>query len=254
MEIRYATGCPYEDYENGVMNLDVLLENGDTVSVGDVIKIEMMDDSVIEREVKIINPKKAGDYYPVSKEARESNWGRSKKPVLSVTGECGCSLVVLDCNPCDVKTQENIDAKAFFDEKNSRFCLTPYIELHMGEESIYDHINHSFSVPDKVILYLQTKELYFFCPGLYQHPFHEETTLCGPYVYTDGYYYWDRDTWKYVLKYGLTLPQQFIDHVMTDEASIFLNQNHNGDWHLAEHPNTLNLLPKDSGDIPLDQF
>ena len=124
----------------------------------------------------------------------------------------------------------------------------------MGEESIYDHIDRTFSVPEEVILYLQTKELYFFCLVLYPHPFHDDTTLCGPYVYTDGYYYWDRDTWKYVLKYGLTLPQQFMNYVMTDKATEFLNQKHNGDWHLAEQENTLNLLPKDSGDIPLDKF
>ena len=83
MEICHVYGCAYEDYEHAVMELDVRLDANETVSVGDIIKIEMMDDSVIEREVKIINPKKAGDYYPVSKKARESNWARSKKPVLS---------------------------------------------------------------------------------------------------------------------------------------------------------------------------
>jgi hypothetical protein len=254
MEIRHAYGCPYEDYEHGIMELDVQLEANETVSVGYMIRIEMMDDTFIEREVKIINPQYAGDFYPVSKKARESDWGRSKNPILSVTGECSCRLIVLDCQPSDVKTQENFDTKAFFDEMNSRFCLTPYTELRLGEESIYDNIDHSFSVPEKVILYLQTKELYFLCPGLYKHPFHEETTLCGPYAYSDGYYYWDRDTWKYVVKYGLTLPQQFIDYVMTDKATEFMNQKHNSDLHLAEKENTINLLPKDSGDIPLDQF
>ncbi len=74
------------------MELYVKLDVNETVSLGDIIKIEMMDGSVIEREVKIINPKKAGDYYSVSKEARELNWGRSKKPVLSVTGECQCNI------------------------------------------------------------------------------------------------------------------------------------------------------------------
>ena len=57
-----------------------------------------------------------------------------------------------------------------------------------------------------------------------------------------------------MVKYGLVLPQQFIDYVMTDKAAEFLDQKHNSDWHLAERKNILNLLPEDSGDIPLDQF
>ena len=61
MKIRHAMGCPYEDYENAAMVLEVQLEANETVSVGDEIRIEMMDDSFIEREVKIINPKKAGN-------------------------------------------------------------------------------------------------------------------------------------------------------------------------------------------------
>lgn len=254
MEIRHAFGCPYEDYKGAVINLEVQLEADETISVGDLIRIEMLNDSFIEREVKLINPKKAGDYYPVSKKARESNWRRSKKPVLSVTGECYCTLIIQDCRSSDVKTKENIAVQAFFDEVQRRFCLTPYKELHMGEESIYDHIDRSVSVPDRVILYLQTKEPYYMCPGIYAHPFHDTKQLLGPYVYTDGYYYWDRDTWKYVVKYGLVLPQQFIDYVMTDKAAEFLDQKHNSDWHLAERKNILNLLPEDSGDIPLDQF
>ena len=40
------------------MELSVKLDVNETVSLGDIIKIEMMDGSVIEREVKIINPKK----------------------------------------------------------------------------------------------------------------------------------------------------------------------------------------------------
>ena len=129
MKIRHAMGCPYEDYENAAMVLEVQLEANETVSVGDEIRIEMMDDSFIEREVKIINPKKAGDFYPVSKEARESDCARSKKPVLSVTGECYCTLIVLDCHPRDVKTQENIDAKAFSDERIIDSVLEP---VHIG--------------------------------------------------------------------------------------------------------------------------
>lgn len=254
MEILYAYGCPYEDYDNAVMTLSVRLEANENVSVGDTIKIKKIDDLIIEREVKIINPKKAGDFFPVSKKARESNWSRSKNLMQTVSGECVCELIVLDCKPSDVKTKENIAAHKTFEERQHRFCITPYKELNLGEESIYDYIDFSFSVPDRAIMYLQTKELYFLCPGIYSHPFQYKKDLLGPYVYTDGYYYWDRDTWKYVVKYGLVLPQQFIDYVMTDDATKFLEQKHNSDWHLVKHENVLNLLPNDSGDIPLAQF
>lgn len=254
MKILSVAGCPYEDNKGEVLNLYVKLDSGEKIAKGDTVRIEMMDDSFLEREIKIINPKFAGDFAEVSEKTKLSGWKRSKTPTISVTGECVCNLVVMNVPYHEVKTDEEINARKMAAERARRFCLTPYNELKMGEESIYDHIDKSISVPDKVILYLQTKELYFFCPGIYNHPFKDNSKLLGPYVYTDGYYYWDRDTWKYVVKYGLVLPQEFIDYVMTDEATKFLDQKYNSDWHLTERKNMLNLLPKDSGDIPLDQF
>ena len=61
MEILYVGECPYEDNKGEVLNLQVRLEEGEILMEGGNIEIEMMDDSVIEREVKIINPKQAGD-------------------------------------------------------------------------------------------------------------------------------------------------------------------------------------------------
>ena len=43
-------------------------------------------------------------------------------------------------------------------------------------------------------------------------------------MYTDGKYHWDRDTWKYVVKYHVTLPQEFIDHVMSEEGAAFIER------------------------------
>lgn len=43
-------------------------------------------------------------------------------------------------------------------------------------------------------------------------------------MYTDGKYSGDGDTWKPVVKYGLTLPQSFIDHVMSDEVTAFIEK------------------------------
>ena len=133
-------------------------------------------------------------------------------------------------------------------------CITPYLELRCGDESIYDYVRKDYSVPDKVIKYLQTQKLYYMCPGIYQHPFREGVRLLGPYVYTDGYYYWDRDTWKYVLKYGLVLPQEFVDHVMSDESTAFIDEYYGKTWRFKERENLLNLLPDDHGDVDLNDF
>ena len=92
-------------------------------------------------------------------------------------------------------------------------------------------------MPNKVIAYLQTTMPFVMSPGFYDHPFKTGTHLLGPYRYTDGKYYWDRDTWKYVLKYNLVLLQEFIGHVMSDEGTSFLEKcakavNYNLVWNL----------------------
>ena len=102
-------------------------------------------------------------------------------------------------------------------------CLTPYKEIKGGDESIYDHVREGYTVPDKVIAYLKMAKPYVMCLGIYEHPFKEGVTLLGPYWYQDGTYSWDRDTWKYVVKYGLELPQEFIDHVMSEEGTRFMD-------------------------------
>lgn len=83
-------------------------------------------------------------------------------------------------------------------------------------------MQEDYEVPDKVIAYLRTAHPYVMSPGVYRHPFRPDTELLGPYLYTDGHYYWDRDTWKYVLKYRVALPQEFVDHVMSDRGTAFL--------------------------------
>lgn len=62
MKITGVSGCPYEDHEGEVLNLDVDLEEGEVLYEGGTISIETMDDSFLERGIKIINPKWAGDY------------------------------------------------------------------------------------------------------------------------------------------------------------------------------------------------
>ena len=139
--------------------------------------------------------------------------------------------------------------------------ITPYKELRDGDESIHKHTQDGYAVPNKVIAYLQTTVPFMMSPGIYNHPFKAGTRLLGPYWYTDGKYYWDRDTWKYVLKYNLVLPQEFIDHVMSDEGTLFLEKcaKENNSWgnvigKWKEQPNTICLLPENAGDIDLEDF
>ncbi|NMD37668.1 MAG: hypothetical protein GYA87_03180 [Christensenellaceae bacterium] len=103
-------------------------------------------------------------------------------------------------------------------------CLTPFKELKCGDKSIHDFVQEGFSVPARVISYLRFSEPCYASPGVYYHPFKPEKRLPGPYGCTDGKYFWDRDTWKYVIKYNLTLPQEFIDHVMGDESATYIKK------------------------------
>ncbi len=84
MEILYVRGCPYEDTEGEVLNLHIRLDEGDVLTEGKNIRIEMMDDSVIKREVKIINPMRAGDYAAVSEKAKQ--WKPSGKTLKEIKG------------------------------------------------------------------------------------------------------------------------------------------------------------------------
>ena len=263
MEILYVRGCPYEDNEGEVLNLHIRLDEGDVLTEGGNIQIEMMDDSVIEREVKIINPKWAGDYAAVCEEAKE--WKQSGETLKEIKGPGEWDIVVMHVPYHEVKTEEEIRNRAamdeFLEDLNSKVCISPFKELDAGEKSIHDFVVEGYSVPDKVIAYLQTTNSHMMSLGLYEHPFKPGTTLCGPYTYTDGYYYWDRDTWKYVLKYHVTLPQEFIDHVMSDAGTEFLEEQakNNNSWvdrikDLKEQEGTLCLLPEDAGNIELDDF
>ncbi|MCM1506429.1 MAG: hypothetical protein NC177_04750 [Ruminococcus flavefaciens] len=108
MKITDVFGCPYEDNEGEVLNLNVKLDEGERLSKGSTIKIEMMDDSFIEREVKMINPKLAGDYAEVSEKVRKLGWKRSENPATEITGACMCDVVVMNVPYHEVKTDNEI--------------------------------------------------------------------------------------------------------------------------------------------------
>ncbi len=65
----------------------------------------------------------------------------------------------------------------------------------------------------------------------------------------------------YVVKYGLTLPQEFIDYVMSDEGTKFIEQQieSNESWSKAirewkKKKGFICLLPDDAGDRELADF
>ena len=97
--------------------------------------------------------------------------------------------------------------------------------------------------------------------GLYKHPFKEDVTLSGPYWYSDGEYCWDRDAWKYVVKYHDKLPQSFIDKVMSDEGTEFLEKCKLSEDSWAKriqydkkYGKGINLMPDDAVDEPIEKF
>ena len=260
MKITFVSRCPYEDYEGEILNIEVNLDEGEIIYEGGNISIEMMDDSFLEREIKIINPKWAGDYSVISEKAKE--WKLSGKTLKEAKGPGHYSIVVTDVPYHEVKTDEEIAARAFLEEQKKMVCISPFAEIHCGDESIFDFVQEGYIVPKKVIAYLQTTKPYMMCPGIYEHPFIKGKNLLGPYMYTDGHYWWECDTWKYVVKYHVTLPQEFIDHVMSDEGTEFLKQceldgdswtERIEDWKNSEE-NGMCLLPDDAGDMGLEDF
>lgn len=147
------------------------------------------------------------------------------------------------------------------EERKRLIHIMPFKELRAGNESIYDNIDENYTVPEKVIDYLKTTQPYCVCMGLYKHPFKEDVTLSGPYWYSDGEYCWDRDAWKYVVKYHVKLPQSFIDKVMSDEGTEFLEKCKLSDDSWAKriqydkkYGKGINLMPDDAGDEPIEKF
>ena len=95
-------------------------------------------------------------------------------------------------------------------------------------------------------------------PGVYEHPFIPGKRLLGPYCYTDGHYWWDRDTWKYVTKYHVRLPQEFVDFVMSGAGDEFARTHipYARSWfetNYGDEPHA-NFLPQDAGNTTLDNF
>lgn len=85
--------------------------------------------------------------------------------------------------------------------------------------------------------------------------------MLGPYWYTDWKYFWDRDLWKYVVKYNVTLPEEFVNYVMSGAGDAFFEEyiDKSDSWsgtikQWKKKNGMLCLLPDDAGDKELSEF
>ena len=147
--------------------LFIKTDANETIKVGQIIPIELTDETMIEREIKAI---------------RQWKENRSKKRgewvyVDSVSGGLSCEVEVYDIDG-HVQTT-SMPSPAEMRRMAAMKKIMPFKEIKAGHESIYDHIDENFVVPKKVIAYLQTTQPHLVCMGLYKHPF-KDKTLCGP--------------------------------------------------------------------------
>ena len=237
MVAKYANGTGYK--------LEGTLEEGEHLAIGGTVCIELMDDTVIERE--ILDLRKLKDH----------KWLH----VDELVGPGPFEIDVADHGDCEVKTPNAIAVREWIEKEKEMVCLTPFEELRLGDASIHDWVEEGYGVPDKVLAYLKTTEPYMMSPGIYEHPFKPGERLLGPYCYTDGHFWWDRDCWKYTAKYHVRLPQEFVDYVMSGEGDEFLESHAPDDssWfnriedNYGDAPHG-NFLPQDAGNLDLEDF
>lgn len=97
-------------------------------------------------------------------------------------------------------------------------------EFTKGFGSVHDYCQKGYRVPGKVLTYLRVVNPCAAAGVIYEHPFIKGKTCTGKTYMTDGKYCWDLDTLEYVLNHDLVLPQDFIDHIMSDYGTEFLNR------------------------------
>ncbi len=242
------------DYSHHILKIET--DEGETIRVGQKISIMILDENTMERieEHEIASMRK----WVLQPDGIHGD--RLDVESASNGEDCEVDIYGIDGRVQTANMPSPAEQRAELERLAAMINVMPYKEINGGEESIYDHIDENFTVPEKVIAYLQTTQPHLVCMGLYKHPF-KDVQLCGPYWYTDGEYFWDRDAWKYVVKYHVTLPQNFIDKVMSDEGTAFLEKCAESDesWskkikELKESPATLCLMPENAGDYSLDEF
>ena len=159
MVVLSVARCPYKDYNNQIIHLNIKLDEGEKICLNEIILIEMMDGTFLEREVRLINPKYEGDYHVISnmakKKVEEREYGMSEKITEEVTGPSTADIIVTDIPPHEVKNDAEIAARKAIERMEKMICLSPFKELHLGDKSSYAFVEEGYSVSDKVIAYLR---------------------------------------------------------------------------------------------------
>lgn len=171
MEIKFAA-TPSGVEDNSVIT--ILADEGERISVGDSVQIELTDESFTEKT--IVSMRRW--CYP--KGAKRGKW----KHVNYIENGENAEATIENIRSSTIQTTSvpsHVERKKW----TRMICLTPFKEIHGGNESIYDYVEKGYSVPDKVIAYLRTAKPFLASPGIYEHPFKEGVTLLGPYLYTD---------------------------------------------------------------------
>ena len=234
--------------EDNITVIFVETEENEVLHVGDEITIQLLDGTFVKREIYHIE---------IHKEIKGFKYRRNIAVETLGNGEEGDIFIehtILIPYEGGVSIEE-------YQRRLKIIDLTPYKEIHCGKESIYDNVEEGFSVPDKVVLYLRTNDNLCAAPGIYEHPFMSGRNLFGPYISSDDIYAWERDTWKYVLKYGLKLPQSFIDYVMSEEGTKYIENYAKKDKVFSEilkkyneDPKNLTVHVEGEDGIPYDEF
>ena len=228
--------------------LSIRLDSNEELHMGDEITIQLLDHSFEKRQIVSMHKWKQG--------AKRGKW----QEVSSFSGGEAGEIEITDIASNRIHTTSHPSFDKM-DKMAKIINITPFKELHSGKLSIHDYVESGYEVPETVITYLQTTNPYLMSPGIYEHPFKPGYRLLGPYQYTDDKFSWDRDTWKYVVKYGLTLPQEFIDHVLSPAGIQFLEEFRRTppSWEgvicsWKDQAGTLCLLPDNAGNEDLENF
>ena len=151
MEIIFAS----VDADNENRNiLSIKTSDNETIEVGQIISIQLTDETFIEREIKAIrlwkenSNQKRGKWISVDS---ISNGESCEVEVYDIDGHVQTTSMPSPAEMCRLKAMKNV---------------MPFKEIKGGQESIYDHIDENYNVPQKVIVYLQTTQPHMVCMGL----------------------------------------------------------------------------------------
>jgi hypothetical protein len=157
MEIRSASTPSFDESKT---ILSITAGKNETIAVGQIIKIKLIDETIVERQIVSM------ERWVQPEEAKKGKF----KNVDSISNGESAEATVDDLDSCYVQTSSMPSAEERR-EWSKRIFLTSFKEINGGNESIFDHIREGYTVPGRVIAYLMMGKLFLMSPGAYEHPF-----------------------------------------------------------------------------------